>query len=406
MSNFCAIATVTATLDLEVLQPAAGAAVPGATVTLIRPDAPGGGPAAARVNAYLYQVTPNASYRNTDLPTRNSDGQLVQRPRAALDLHYLLTFYGDEAQLEPQRLLGNIALAMHTKSTLTRAMIRNTITNVAFAFLAQADLADEIELVKFTPTAFSLEEMAKLWSVFFQTQYTLSMAYQATVVLLEGEDTPRRALPVIKQAIYALPFRQPSIDRIRVESDPEAPILPDSVLLIEGRQLRSSNTQLRFGDNSPFAVQPESQTRLRLDLTQAPANQIRAGVQPVQIVQPLQMGQPPVDHPGFESNVAAMIVHPKITVTNATAAIVSLTVEPTVGKQQRVSLLLDEATNQKPESYVFKIPSRNADQNTLDIAISGVKPADYFIRLQIDGAESILDLDPASPTFGPKVTIS
>jgi hypothetical protein len=34
-----------------------------------------------------------------------------------------------------------------------------------------------------------------------------------------------------------------------------------------------------------------------------------------------------------------------------------------------------------------------------------VKPADYFVRLQVDGAESVLDLNPVSPNFGPKVTI-
>src|SRR5574337_2008951 len=103
MSNFRAIATVTATLVVEVLQAAATAAVPGASVTMSRPDSAGGGAPSARVNLYLYQVTPNAAWRNADLPTRGSEGQLAQRPRVSLDLHYLLTFYGDEGQLEPQR---------------------------------------------------------------------------------------------------------------------------------------------------------------------------------------------------------------------------------------------------------------------------------------------------------------
>src|SRR5262249_49957897 len=99
MSNFLAVATVTATLG-QVLQAAISSDVPGATVTTIRPEGPGARP--AEVNVYLYQVTPNAAYRNADLPTRGSNGQVVQRPQAALTLHYLISFYGDDSKLEPQ----------------------------------------------------------------------------------------------------------------------------------------------------------------------------------------------------------------------------------------------------------------------------------------------------------------
>ena len=52
-----------------------------------------------RVNIFLYQVTPSAAWRNEDLPTRNSDGGRVSRPRIGLDLHYLITFYGAEARV-------------------------------------------------------------------------------------------------------------------------------------------------------------------------------------------------------------------------------------------------------------------------------------------------------------------
>ena len=36
------------------------------------------------MNVYLYQVTPNAAFRNVDLPTRRADGTLVKQPVAAL----------------------------------------------------------------------------------------------------------------------------------------------------------------------------------------------------------------------------------------------------------------------------------------------------------------------------------
>ena len=55
----------------------------------------------------------------------------------------------------------------------------------ASAFLTTSNL-EEVELVKFTQLPLSLEELGKLWSVFFQTTHVLSVAFQGTVVLIEG----------------------------------------------------------------------------------------------------------------------------------------------------------------------------------------------------------------------------
>jgi hypothetical protein len=407
MSNFRAIATVTATLALEVLQGGASAAVPGANVTMTRPDGVTGGTPGARVNLYLYQVTPNTGWRGNDLPTRNSNGDLVQRPRVALDLHYLLTFYGDEAQLEPQRLLGSIALAMHAKPMLTRDMIRSTIVNPAFLFLAQSDLADEIESVKLTPLPLSLEELSKLWSVFFQTQYTLSITYQATVVLIEGEETPRAALPVLEREIFVVPFRHPTIERIRSQAGENEPVVANSTLVIEGKQLRGEVTQIRIGGSDLMTLQEVSDSQIIFPLaSMQPAGSLRAGVQAVQIVQPMMMGRPRVPHVGVESNVFALVVRSTITAINLPDTThITLDIDPAVGKAQRVLLLLNEIKDKAPEAYTFMAEPRNTDVNALTIPISGVKAGDYFVRLQIDGAESLLDLNPASPEFGPKVTI-
>ena len=39
------------------------------------------------------------------------------------------------------------------------------------------------------------------------------------------------------------------------------------------------------------------------------------------------------------------------------------------------------------------------------IAIPDVDPGTYFVRLQVDGATSPIDLDSTSATFGPKVKL-
>src|SRR6266487_1097414 len=108
MSNYLAVATATETLR-TLLSNIAGQDVPGVQVKTTRPDLLfSNDTATTEINIYLYQVTPNAAYRNSDLPTRRADGTVLQRPIAALDLHYMISFYGNENELEPQRLLGSV----------------------------------------------------------------------------------------------------------------------------------------------------------------------------------------------------------------------------------------------------------------------------------------------------------
>jgi len=207
VSNYLAPATVTAALKIALEN--ALAADPSSLareVTIGRPDTLENNGNASGVNIYLFQAVPNVTWRNADLPTRSAGGALVQRPRVALDLHYLLTFYGNEANLEDQRLLGHVVSTLHDEPLLTRARIAEAIADADFStFLADSDLASEIEQVKFIPLSFNLEELSKLWSVFFQTPYHLSMAYVASVIFIERQPMPDRALPVQTRQFTALP---------------------------------------------------------------------------------------------------------------------------------------------------------------------------------------------------------
>lgn len=178
MSGSAIIADVTTALAQQI-RTAIQAEYPGADVLTTRPDA--AVLAGPRVRLFLYQASPNPGLRNDDLPTR-SGGSLVARPTVALDLHYLLAFYGDETKLEPQKLLGAAASSLHSHPLLPKS-----------------SLPDAVERVRFTPHALSLDELSKLWSVFFQTPYALSVAYQGSVVLIESGETPARALPVLQR---------------------------------------------------------------------------------------------------------------------------------------------------------------------------------------------------------------
>jgi hypothetical protein len=190
MSNYLAIATVTAGLQ-RLLQASAGVDVPGATVTTNRPEWSTNGSQAPTVNIFLYQVVPHAAlHRN-----RPPGGGLPHRPVAALDLHYLLSFNGADEELEPQRLLGSVLRTLHTEPVLTPQRIAAvkaaaTASTPVLPALAATDLDEQVEPVKFSPLSMDLEELSQLWSMFFQTPYSLSVAYAASVVLIESALEP------------------------------------------------------------------------------------------------------------------------------------------------------------------------------------------------------------------------
>lgn len=433
MSNFRNIATVTATLR-QILTEAVVADVNGSTVTIARPDDPAGAVQAARVNIYLYQVTSNAALRNTDLPTRNSDGQLVRRPRTALDLHYILSFYGDENLLVPQRLLGSVIRTLHAQPYLARQKILETVQ--ANGFLRGSDLADEVESVRFTPSSFSLEELSKLWSVIFQVRYSLSVAYQASVVLIEHEAPTRRVLPVRDLNVRAVTFRQPAIERITSQAGNGGPLSIGDTLVILGRHLRGDATKVRLGGaliSPPEVEETQISVPLPPGANTLPSGSLEAGVNGVQVIHELNFGTPGDPHRGFESNVAAFVLRPRIprdaagnyrirastrlesnNTTKRGAVIVAL--RPIVGRQQRVVLLLNALRTAPgapdvPRAYSFDADPRNTDRHVLRFPIRRVVPGDYLVRVQVDGGESSLDADPVqtSPTFDqyfePKVTI-
>jgi|GEM_PF-147417 len=394
MSNFLAIATVSATLK-DILLPAVRNDVPGANVTTERPDHAGNGDPAPRVNIYLYQVTPNAAYRNTDLPTRRPNSQIIQKPRAALDLHYLVTIYGNESTLEPQRLLGSVVRKMHERPVLTRGDIIKVITKPEYQYLVTSNLADEVELVKFTPSTISLEELSKLWSVFFQIPYTLSVAYQATVVLIESDVAPRPTLPVRERNLIVLPFHHPIIEKIVSEAGEFKPIVVDSKIEIIGKNFRSDKTKVRIFEDL-VDPDPVTNTKIGLDLTVLPnRNNLRAGIQGVQVVHQKFDGPPPY---GFESNVGVFVLRAKFADEDIsydpTKEEVTIKVKPKIGRSQRVILLLNElVTNsvEAPRTYSIPVASRKNDTDTLIMPIEEVeKRGQYLVRLQIDGAESPL----------------
>jgi hypothetical protein len=420
VSNYLAIATVTATLRYMLLK-SLPPDLSGASVTTQRPDAALSVADATGINIFLYQVVPNAALRNTDLPTRRNDGTLVQRPRIALNLNYLLTFYGSDAELEPQRLLGFAASTLNGAPVLSASEIGQALLNsqpfnappfTGAPFNAppyQPDLATQVERVNLTMLPLSLEELSKLWSVFYQIPFALTMAWQASVVLIEREDmVPQPALPVLTRTVTAMSFNTPAVTAVSVQSNPSLPITAGATLLILGSSLRGSGLSVAIGGYpTPLTPTLISDSSMSVAL---PAD-VPAGVRTLQIVQSVMLGSPAVAHTGAISNAEGFVLHPAITppVTGSATQVV-VPVSPVANAGQTAVLLLNEATTPPPVSpaaYSFSLGTLAADTGTITFPISGVTTGiTYFVRIQIDGAESALDLNPASATYGPLVTIA
>ena len=428
MSDFRSVAAVTETLrgmlefevrdDLNCIQPSCQV-----TATAVKPVAQGNASEnnlpEVGVNTFLYKVSPNPSWRNSDLPTRRADGSVIHKSRMPLDLSYLLTFYGSDAFLEPQIVLGSVIRALNAHPILTREQIRASV-NPKDA-LRNTNLDAEIELVKFTMIPLSLEELSKIWSIFFQSPYVLSIAYQASVIFIDGKELPRRALPVAEPLVYVQTFRQPTITSVEAEGGPGMPIIAGGKLILRGRNLMGDSTAVKLGNSVLIPGEVgEERIGIQLQTPPVPAEALRAGVHGIQVVHERMMGKPPALHRGVESNVFPFVLRPDISATLDPSSVpptadISIRIMPPVFRGQRAVLLLNEVEPAAPpgKAYSFSMPHPfpPAGQESTDLLKFEdlrIEAGEYIVRMQIDGAESPVNVEggPAAPKItGPKVVI-
>ena len=103
-------------------------------------------------------------------------------------------------QLNAHQILASAMTILNDYPILKRKTIRDAIGAQTNQIFKKSDLADQVELVKLNFQHISLEEITKLWSSFFhQTNYRISVAYQATVILLDSkQQQPKPTLPGTK----------------------------------------------------------------------------------------------------------------------------------------------------------------------------------------------------------------
>ncbi len=351
-----------------------------------------------RINLFLFQATENQGWRNVALPSRNPTGDRISNPPLALDLSYLLTAYGS-GPLHAEALLG---LATVTVTPAQPPLL---------AGLQASQLADQIEQIKVAPQVMSVEEISKIWSA-LQSQYRPTAVYKASVVLVESQRSVRPTLPVRTRNLKVIPFERPMIELLQSQENNAAPILPDQLILagynlvIDGHQLRGETTVVLIDDDHEITPNDDQVTPSRIILP-LPAD-LQPGLHAVQVAHRIAFDpDAPMDtRRGLESNVAAFVLVPEIVTSPATAArasAASLTINPAVGPTQRASLLVGRGT-----ITVAARPPADPPSTTLEFTVPEdfATGANQLLRVQIDGAESPLEVDANGLYVDPRIEIT
>jgi len=367
VSNALAIAAVTETLAALLWE--ASRTVRGAQVYHLRPDDAERlrGPA---INLYLYKVIPNAAQRNRGLPFRDAGGALVQRPSAPFDLHYLLSFLGDEASLEPQRLMGAALQVMNDFPVLEPALIRAVVANAKRAdpdtWMAGVDLYQQPDPVRVIPNPISTDTEARFFATFNKSTFALSYSVQVAAVVIEGARVPGAALPVRSAGARAV----------------GAPV-----------QIASVTSSFALGDTLTMVIagQMPMQASIRLEgrllttaivsattLTATVDDSALAGLVPGPVTLSLLGGD---DLPVASAPSSLLPTVRSVTISGAVAQV---EIVPPPGLNQTVELLL----NAPDASASYGIPP--TEPSALTFSLAGVPSGTWLVRVAVDRTTSML----------------
>lgn len=405
------------------------------TVTSLPPDRISTGQTEPnQLNVFLYQVTPNSGWRNAMLPARDSGGSRLSNPPLALDLHYLVTAYGAE-DLNAEVLLGYAMQLLHDTPVLTRQQLRTVLAGVdpvdgtilpsPFGTMSAEDLADQVELIKITPVFLNTEDLSKLWTS-MQARYRSSMAYMASVVLIQSSATTRSAPPVLKRGAgdrgpvaLAAPFAS------LISARPAASDLLPAIRIGERIRLRGSNLN---GDGTTVVVFEHAATgELNELLPDSPvsASELLVTI-PGLIDDPnsmnlwqlglynisLRIERPNIPH--YMTNSVPIALSPLIEIAPLAAApgafALTLRSTPRLSERQLSRALLIFGTASVAPSSVVN-PADLLEPTALAFNLTAIEPGQHLVRLRVEGIDSIpviLGGSPPSFDFDPlqKVTVA
>jgi hypothetical protein len=433
MSSALAIAAVTAVLkDLLInglIDRDLVSSVGDVVVTALSPDRiETGADEVSQLNLFMYNAVPNTGWRNVGLPSRDGNGTRTSNPPLALDLSYLVSAYGAK-DFHAEILLGYAMQLLHETPVLARAAIRVALSPTPVSgggglpptleALATSNLADQIEQIKIAPVTMNADEMSRLWTA-FGAKYRPSACYRVSVVLIESTLPTRSPLPVLMRGendrgVVVQPSLDPPFPTLVSATPPNeqtAARLNETVTLKgfhldgePGDAIAVLMSHPRF--SAPLEIAPlggGTATELKFQIPNDAAN-VPAGLYAVSV------GFSKAGKLYRTTNELGLALAPNNPILSPASPIardgdgnvtLTATVSPQVWNGQRASLLLG-AREVHANSFSA------AKTNTLIFPFKAIPPDDYFVRLRVDGVESILiDRTVTPPVFDPsqKITIT
>jgi hypothetical protein len=382
----------------------------------------------------LYQVTPNAAWRNLPATTQGAL-TATDKPPVALDLNYLITASGKgDDDLIAHLLLGRAAAALQDQAVLSPNLL--VTTTRARPILAASNAHLQIERIRVTPKPINVDEMSRIWGM-FQTRYRLSFGYQVSVVLIDPIHTAAQPLPVLSrgalergQAVSArldaqtwpglltinLPGPNPGayVGVPRTVYNPAAASdTPGDALSLTGFALQGSTQQIVLsGLPGQYILPPPSilaSTPTHIT-AQLPIDQAGLPAGPYLLQLRVTRPRPDDNTPQtFSSNQLPLAVAPQILQVTyqppatGSPAHIALRCSPQVWPGQQVSLLvadreiIPDSLSPPPGNQAPPLPQKVNDLRfTLAPPLSTGR---YTVRLRVDGVESFpIRRDGSQPT--------
>lgn len=397
MSGSFPVAAATATLA-DRLHALIGDAVPGARVATLNPGAEALRGGDAIVNLYLFRTVRNGSMSNLDLPTRSAGGAPTAVPTLVLTLDYMISFFGDDAQLDPQRLLGLTAAGLWAYPIIEPAEVRATIAATPWL----AGTAAPTAAMRVAPMNLTPEETARVWSEFVHVPYQLTQFYTlASVALPEPVDVPP-VLPVrqIGTAVQRM-HRLVVLGAVNA-LDPALPLAGGGVLALRMVQPAQQgldvvlNGERAEGVTSGFDADGAAALLVPLDARQP---RLAAGALSVQVVR--RSGFSPAESGSVDCVVTPGLAGPA---TVDAQQVLTVPLALPVGPTASAAVILYPAAGQRSQGTRIACAPRTASETSVTTSVAGVPAGSYLLSVEIDGIASTLDHDGSGFT-GPIVAI-
>ncbi|PSB29994.1 Pvc16 family protein [Chlorogloea sp. CCALA 695] len=417
MSNGLAIAAITAILKnlLEngLVQNSALSSMGNVLVTTLPPDQISiGVDGQPQLNLFLYQVSQN---RNADMGKSNAKGGKLcnypthlreswledENPPLAINLHYLLTAYGNK-DFQTEILLGYVMQLMHQVPVLSNDAIRVALNHIsstnrtgllsqAIESTSVAALTEQLGQVQILPNLFDTEQMSRLWSL-LQGSYRPSIAYEVSMVFIGSQ----KSTPESSSHLQALD--RPLIERVTASPSTNGEIVAGSSIIIYGKNLSGDITRICLNEGKSL-LEPQIVEDNRI-LFKLPQN-LYAGTHQIKVVHQ-QMYKYQNNHE-VVSNDKTFVLHPTIKVSvqkqgfnnldNSEGTALTVQFNPKICPQQQVIFRLTSTNEINKEVYTFNAPFRNADNEAIELFIADVPAGSYLVQSEIDGVESA-DMNP------------